>query len=157
MTITALGDTVSYSAGLAQNVNETAQGVVILAPGGSAALGTSAAPLYTAEQASSTGTKSNVTSSATSVTLVAANTARKTLIITNESTAVLYIDLTNGTASATSYSVVLGPTASSVSPSFTITNFTVIGVFENAISVIDKLISIWRRVRPCLWKHQSRP
>ncbi len=134
MTITALGDTVSYNAGLAQGVNETAQGVVLLAPGGSAALGTSSAPVYTAEQRSTTGTKASVTSAATSTALVAANTNRKTLIITNESTAVLYIDLTGGTASATSYSVSLGPTASSVSPSFTITNFTgpVTGIWASA-------------------------
>lgn len=134
MTITTLGDIVAYDAGLAGGVKESAVGVVLMNQSGAVPAGTSTSPLYTAEQPASTGTKASVTSSASSVTLVAANASRKTLIITNESTAVLYIDLTNGTASATSYSVVLGPTASSVSPSFTITNFTgaVTGIWASA-------------------------
>lgn len=52
-----------------------------------------------------TGTKANVASSASSVTILAANTARKGAIIYNDSTQVLYLDLTGGTASNSSYSV----------------------------------------------------
>lgn len=64
-----------------------------------------------AQERSSTATKANVAGSASSVTLLAANTARRGAIITNDSSAVLYIDLTGGTASTTSYSVVLGGSA----------------------------------------------
>lgn len=68
------------------------------------------------QQRSSTSTKANVAGSATSVTILAANTARRGATITNDSTAILYLDLTGGTASATSYTVQLaGSTASGVS------------------------------------------
>lgn len=46
-------------------------------------------------------TYSSVGSSASSVALVAANPNRKKLIIQNTSTAILYVDLTGGTATAT--------------------------------------------------------
>lgn len=54
-----------------------------------------------------TGTKSNVASSASSVTLLAANAARKQAAIFNDSTQILFLDLSGGTASASSYSVQL--------------------------------------------------
>ncbi len=54
--------------------------------------------------ASSTGTKSNVAGSASSVTVLASNTNRKGAMVFNDSTAILYLDLSGGTASATSYS-----------------------------------------------------
>lgn len=56
---------------------------------------------------SSTGTKSNVASSASSVTILAANTARKGATIANDSTAILYLDVSGGTASTSSYTVQL--------------------------------------------------
>lgn len=56
---------------------------------------------------SSTGAKTNVTSSASSVTILAANTSRKGAAITNDSTQVLYLDVTGGTASTSSYTVQL--------------------------------------------------
>lgn len=56
----------------------------------------------------STGTKTNVASNASSVTILAANSSRKGALIYNDSTAVLYLDLSGGTASATSYSVQIG-------------------------------------------------
>lgn len=59
---------------------------------------------------SSTPTQSSVASSATNVTLLAANTARKGATITNDSSAVLYIKL-GATASATSYTVTLAGSA----------------------------------------------
>lgn len=63
------------------------------------------------QQRSSTATKATVAASASSVTLLAANTARRGAIIVNDSTVVLYIDLTGGTASTSSYSAVLGGSA----------------------------------------------
>jgi len=55
------------------------------------------------------GTKSNVTASASSVTILAANSARKRWMVFNDSSVNLYLDLTGGTASLTSYSVKVAP------------------------------------------------
>jgi hypothetical protein len=55
-------------------------------------------------RASGTATKANVASSTTSGTILASNANRKGATIWNDSTAVLYLDLTGGTASATSCS-----------------------------------------------------
>jgi hypothetical protein len=52
-----------------------------------------------------TGTKSKITSSGSSVTILAANASRKGAIIYNDSTQILYLDLSGGTASSSSYSV----------------------------------------------------
>lgn len=52
-----------------------------------------------------TGTKANVSGSASSVTVLAANVARLGASIWNDSSASLYLDLTGGTASATSATV----------------------------------------------------
>lgn len=52
-----------------------------------------------------TGAKSNVGSSASSVTILASNASRKGAIIYNDSTQILYLDLSGGTASNSSYSV----------------------------------------------------
>ena len=54
-----------------------------------------------------TGTPTNVASSASSVTILAANSGRKGATITNDSTQVLYLLYSTGTASATNYSVQL--------------------------------------------------
>lgn len=54
-----------------------------------------------------TATKSNVSGSASSVTVLAANTSRKKYCVYNDSTAVLYLDLSGGTASATSFTVLV--------------------------------------------------
>lgn len=59
------------------------------------------------QQRSSASTKANVAGSASSVTILAANTARRGASIWNDSSAILYLDLTGGTASATSCSVKL--------------------------------------------------
>lgn len=53
-------------------------------------------------RASGTHTKANVTSATSSTTLLASNANRKGAIIWNDSSAILYVDLTGGTASATS-------------------------------------------------------
>lgn len=55
----------------------------------------------------STGAKSNWTVTATSGTVLASNTARLGAVFTNDGAATVYLDLTGGTASATSYSVAL--------------------------------------------------
>lgn len=52
---------------------------------------------------SSTGAVTNVNDTATSTTLIAANSARRGLIITNTSSAVLYVRVAAGTASATMF------------------------------------------------------
>lgn len=63
-----------------------------------------------------TATHTNVASANADTTFLAANTARKPgSTIANESTAILYLKLGTG-ASATSYWMSLGPTASSIAP-----------------------------------------
>lgn len=57
--------------------------------------------------APTTGTKSNVNDTNSSTTILASNASRKGAVIWNDSTAVLYLDLSGGTASATSCSVKL--------------------------------------------------
>ena len=52
-------------------------------------------------------TKANVSGSASSVTILAANLGRIGAAIFNDSAAILYLDLTGGTASTTSYTVQL--------------------------------------------------
>lgn len=54
-----------------------------------------------------TGTTTSVTSVATSTTLKAANAARTGITIANDSTAILYVLLGSGTASATNYTFAL--------------------------------------------------
>lgn len=56
---------------------------------------------------SSSATKANVSDAATSTTILAANVSRIGATIWNDSTAILYLDLTGGTATATSCSVKL--------------------------------------------------
>lgn len=58
-----------------------------------------------AQGGAATGTKANVASSGSSVTILASNTARKGAVIYNDSTQILYLDLSGGTASNSSYSV----------------------------------------------------
>ncbi len=59
----------------------------------------------TGKWSAATGTKANVVAAITSTTILASNANRKGAIIYNDSTAILYLDLSGGTASATSYSV----------------------------------------------------
>lgn len=58
--------------------------------------------------ASATGTHTNVASSASNVTLLASNASRKGAIISNDSTAILYVKF-GATATATSYAYKLYP------------------------------------------------
>lgn len=91
-----------------------------------------ARPLYTnngpagASTPGSTGTVTTVASATSSSTLTAANTARKRLIIANNSaTATLYIRLATGSVNATTtFSMALGPIVSGTPQSVTIDNYT---------------------------------
>lgn len=56
---------------------------------------------------STTGTKANVSASASSVTIRAALAGRKGLSVYNDSSAILYLDTTGGTASATSFTIAM--------------------------------------------------
>lgn len=63
------------------------------------------ARLYVNVNAGSTGTITSVASSASSVTILAANNSRASAQVYNESTQILYLALSNVTASATVYTV----------------------------------------------------
>lgn len=91
-------------------------------------------PVYGIGVVASTGTKANVASSATSVTIAAANVTRKSITIVNDSTAILYLDRTGGTASATSYTDFLAGSTGGVPVSLTVNNFTgaVTGIWASA-------------------------
>lgn len=64
-----------------------------------------------APQQPNTATKANVSGAAASTTLLASNDARLGASIWNDSAAVLYVDLTGGTATASSCSVKLNADA----------------------------------------------
>lgn len=70
------------------------------------------------------GTKASVGDAAASTTLLAANAARKSVTIVNDSTAILYVDATGGTASSTSYTHYLPGTGGGTPASLTINDFT---------------------------------
>jgi hypothetical protein len=82
-----------------QDTTAQASRVVLVNSAGSAAGDSAAGP--------ATGATTSVASSATPVTLKAANTARKGLTIFNDSTQVLYVLLGAGTVSSTVYTVQL--------------------------------------------------
>ena len=63
---------------------------------------------FVAALKSSTGTKTSVNSGTSSVTILASNAARKGASISNTDANILYLDLSGGTASATSFTVALG-------------------------------------------------
>ena len=80
-------------------------------PDGSGPVDVSAAtplPVSATQIASTTGTESNVSSSASAVTLLAANTSRLGGSFFNDSTAVLYLLCSSQTPSATLYTVQVG-------------------------------------------------
>lgn len=60
---------------------------------------------------SGTGTQSSVASSATDVTILAANTSRKGAAVYNDSTAILYLLVGSGTSSTSLYTVQVSPSA----------------------------------------------
>lgn len=65
-------------------------------------------PVTTGAGSATTATLANVAGSASSVTLIAANTSRKGATIQNDSTAILYVKF-GSTASSTSYTVLMQP------------------------------------------------
>jgi hypothetical protein len=74
------------------------------------ALVTAAGGLLVTDARPATSTLANVASSATNVTLRASNTARLGLMLYNDSTSSCYVKF-GATASATSFTVFMGPTA----------------------------------------------
>lgn len=62
---------------------------------------------FLANNRAATGTKSAVASGTSSVTILASNAARKGATITNTDANVLYLDLSGGTATSTSFSVAI--------------------------------------------------
>lgn len=72
----------------------------------------------------STGTKASVAASGTSITILALNLNRKSAKIVNDSTAILYLDATGGTASSSSYTDFVPGSVSGVPSTLTINNFT---------------------------------
>lgn len=70
---------------------------------GSVSAGGTVVGFPTTEAASATGSVTNVADTATSTTLLAANSSRRGVIITNTSSAILYVRLASGTASATMF------------------------------------------------------
>lgn len=86
--------------------SERLVGVPVTVDGRTAyALGT--VPIAGGSSDAASAAKTSVDSGIASVTLLAANTDRVGAMITNTDTNALYIDLSGGTASATSYSVSL--------------------------------------------------
>lgn len=90
-------------------------------------------PLVVSGQASTAGTTTSVSSSATAVTLKAANTSRKSISIANDSTAILYVLLGTGTVSSTVYTFALDP-KSAVAYDRTISGYTgaITGIWASA-------------------------
>lgn len=106
MAISTQGDVVKYSIGGVDA--ETAVGVVLMS--GTAAAGSSTNPLFTTESRSATATVTAVASGIASVTIKAANTARKGITVTNTDANILYLLVGGGTASATNFSVAVAAT-----------------------------------------------
>src|SRR6266516_5126930 len=79
-----------------------------------------------------TGTKSNVAGSASSVTILASNTSRKGAMVYNDSTAILYLDLSGGTESSRSYSVQVSSQGFFELPGPTIYNGAITGIWASA-------------------------
>ena len=86
----------------------------------------------TIQASAATGTKSSVASSGSSVTILAANTARKGAVVYNDSTQILYLDLSGGTASNTAYSVQIPSNGFFELPGPTIYNGLITGIWASA-------------------------
>lgn len=89
--------------------------------------------LRTQAGGAATGTKSSVAASATSVTILASNTSRKGAIIFNDSTALLYLDLSGGAATSSSYSVQVPANSYFEVPGPNIYNGAITGVWASAV------------------------
>lgn len=57
--------------------------------------------------APATGAKSNVSAATSSTSILASNSSRRGAVFYNDSTAILYLDLSGGTASSTSFSIAM--------------------------------------------------
>ncbi len=88
--------------------------------------------LRTVAGGAATGTKTNVASSASSVTVLASNTSRKGAIFYNDSTQICYLDLSGGTASSSSYSVQMPSNSYFELPGPNLYNGAVTGIWASA-------------------------
>lgn len=80
-------------------------------------------------ESSSTSALTNVSGSASTGTLLAANTSRKKAVIVNDSSATLYVLYGAGTASATNYTVRLYPNDTLIEENF---NGILVGIWSSA-------------------------
>lgn len=71
--------------------------------------GGAAIQVTTGGGAATTATRTNVAGSASSTTILAANTAREGATVYNDSTAILFLELGSAAASATNYTIQIGP------------------------------------------------
>jgi hypothetical protein len=93
---------------------------------------TSANPLPVTDSKNALGTAAavtNVSGSATSVTIKASNTSRKELIVFNDSTAILYLLYGSGSASTTNYTLKVFPDTHAIIDSY---NGQVNGIWASA-------------------------
>ena len=79
-----------------------------------------------------TGVKSSVAGNAGSVTILAANPVRKGAMVYNDSTAILYLDLSGGTATTSSYSVQMPSQGFFELPGPNIYNGLITGIWASA-------------------------
>lgn len=113
------------------------QGAVPVGPSAGTAFDTNqgtvgANTLRVVNAGAATGTKTNVSSSATSVTILASNTSRKGALFYNDSTQICYLDLSGGTASTSSYSVQMPSQSLFELPGPVIYNGLVTGIWASA-------------------------
>jgi len=113
---------------IVQSNNKQVNGTTISVNSGTTDAGTQRMVQGTA----ATGTKSNVVSNASSVTILASNTSRKGAMIYNDSTQVLYLDLSGGTASSSSYSVQIPAQGFFELPGPAIYNGLITGIWASA-------------------------
>lgn len=100
--------------------------------GGTAISAAHPLPITQGASATATATVTSVASAATSTSIIAANTARKGLSVSNTDANILYLLLGGGTASATNFTVAIsGATA------------TAIGYFEAPYGFTGAITGIW--------------
>src|SRR5436190_2054376 len=89
-------------------------------------------PVTSEPQKAATGAETNVASSATDVTILAANTNRLGFSVFNDSTAILYILLANAVSSATLHTAQVGPGALYAPPAGVLYTGVVKGLWASA-------------------------
>ena len=128
--VTALTPPTTIGIGNTPTVNIGTGGTLALESGNLASINTklptslgsksATTSLSVVQSYASTSTNSSVSSGTSSVVLVASNVARRTLTITNNSTAILYVNMNASVASTSNYSIALPPLSGGVSSSIII-------------------------------------